>query len=308
MTQAITWHEITQKEYQSHEQAVRRLPLLQCADYASPVTHDGHFLLVKNDHAIGLCKIHTLYIDLIQRAYYAVMLDRGPVWFDDHGTLENFELFIQSFNKRFPKRFGRKRRLIAEIDTAHDIMIKHGWQKKGAGYETIWLDLTQPTETLHAHLKKNWRGALKKAQASDLTIEWDEHGKTLPFTLKAYGLDKKRRNYPGPSVPFMTEITRTFTQTGNCLIARALKDGNCIAFALILKHGASATYQIGWTIDQGRGSSAHHFILWDAVNVLKQKGYKDFDLGGLNSETANGVGKFKMGMGGALMRGSGLYV
>ncbi len=315
MNQEIIWQNCSEDEYKAREMQVRRLPLLQSSAYTSAIAnYYGHtprsLILLSNEAGtspseIGLCKI--LKRKALGGLLEAIMCDRGPVWFESQNSPQNNEAFIRSFARQIPRRFGRKRRFIPEYELAHDIAQQNGFRKSGEGYDTIWVDLTKSEETLRADLKKNWRGSLKKAEQTSLTLEWDNTGKSLPFLLKTYEIDKKRKDYPGPSVPFMKAIAQQFAANGNLLIGRALLDKTCIGSILILCHGSSATYQIGWTSSEGRLHHAHHLLLWNVLDVLKQRGTKDFDLGGINDKGAKDVAAFKQGMGGYVMRLPGLY-
>jgi len=310
MNQELIWQDIDKSAYAEEEKKIRRLPLLQSVDYNEAAVQfygytPRYISLQRNDQTIGLCIIQNWRA--LGGLLKATMLDRGPVWFEGYNTSENFEHFIHAFTKRYRRRIAHNRRIIPEHLGAHDIMQTHKFEKTADGYQTIWIDLTKDEQSLRAALKKNWRGSLQKAEKSDLTLDWDETGKTLPFMLKTYEIDKKRRNYPGPSVPFMKALCQKFQNTGTMLIGRAMLGKDCIASITILCHGTSATYQIGWTGAQGRENAAHHLLLWNALIVLKNKGYKDFDLGGMNDKDAKTIAKFKMAMGGDAVQLSGLY-
>lgn len=66
----------------------------------------------------------------------------------------------------------------------------------------------------------------------------------------------------------------------------------------MMRHGASATYAVGWTDDAGRRTRAQNLLLWRAIPELKAHGTKWLDVGGINAAGC-GVGRFKMGLGGA---------
>ena len=162
-------------------------------------------------------------------------------------------------------------------------------------------------EILRKNLKKNWRGTLNRAERSHLQIEWDVQGHCLPWLLKTYALDRTKKGYDGPSLTMLKALSHTFGRSGNLLIGRAYLDDQPVGAILILCHGRAATYQVGWTSDQGRAQGAQHLLLWNALGVLKERGIDDFDLGGVNDDTAKGVKNFKQGMGGALVNLAGLY-
>ena len=301
---------LSNDDWRRLERGIRRLPLLQSFDYGQALEQFyGHTIrygaLVSDENTpIGLCRIQE--VGALRNLLHAVMCDRGPVWLGGHGTVKNFEKFLKSLSKEFPRRIGRKRRLIPEHTVQSDTIERHGWRRVGEGYDTIWVDLMRDKADLGKALKKNWRGSLQKFEKSDVTVEWDETGHTLPWLLKHYEIDKMRRDYDGATPKFLRVLGKIFAQNQNILIGRALHKETYIGSVLILKHGTSATYQVGWTSDEGRTHCAHHGLLWHVMMKLKTDGIKDFDLGGIN-EAASGVRKFKMGIGGEIVTLPGIY-
>ncbi len=310
----IEWNTLSIPEWEQKYKTITRANVLQSYDYAcaiAPLNHQKpRWGLIKIDgHEAGLVQI--LEAGLFKNRIHAVILDRGPLWFHEYGTLEHCDAFIKAYNKEFPRRPGRKRRFIPEIQASDEItqrLTAHGFTRQPApGYQTLWLDLREDPETLRQNLKKNWRGTLNKAEKENLTLEWDEQGAHLDWLLQNYAVDRAAKGYDGPSVKLIRAMAKTFTPGKNMLIGRALSKGDPIAGILILCHGAGATYQIGFSQAEGRNKGAHHLLLWNALLVLKQKGIHDFDLGGVNDETAKGVKDFKTGMGAKLFYTAGLY-
>jgi len=307
----LDW-DISSDDWRQYSQHVRRFPLLQSLEYGRAVEEFyGHtsryaFLLGDEGTVVGLCRVQD--VGIFKNLLHAVMCDRGPIWLDGHDLDKNFEYFVRELAKTFPRRIGRRRRFIPEQTNQSDTLEKHGWRKVGDGYDTIWIDLTQDKQTFRSDLKKNWRGSLKKLEATDVTVEWDETGQSLPWLLKRYEIDKAQRRYDGASPKFLRVLGRIFADNQHILIGRSIKEERCVSSILILCHGTSATYQVGWTSDEGRKICTHHGLLWQAMLTLKSRGIKDFDLGGLNDKSASGVGKFKRGMGGEIVTLPGVYI
>lgn len=80
-----------------------------------------------------------------------------------------------------------------------------------------------------------------------------------------------------------------------------------IAAMMFLIHGRAATYQVGWTSDQGRDSHAHNLILWKGIEELQARGVQMLDLGGVNTARSAGIARFKLSTGGQLLTLSGTY-
>ena len=285
---------------------LERSSILQSYPYAQAVAatkgQKPRWGLIKmNGHEAGLVQIFEA--SLFWKALHAVMLDRGPLWFEGFGGAAHVKLFFDHFNAQYAGRFGRMRRILPELEdspAAQSLIAQTGLRQKEneAGYQTIWLDLRRSEEDLRAALKKNWRGSLNKAERAGLQLEIDTDMKTLPFVVSSYAVDKQSRGYGGANPKFLKMIATYFAKSRNCMILNAFDGKECLAWVLILTHGRSATYQAGWSSDHGRTKNAHHLLLWRAITVLKEQDIQDFDLGGMNDKTAKGVLQFKSGLGG----------
>ena len=119
-----------------------------------------------------------------------------------------------------------------------------------------------------------------------------------PWLRKNYHQDKLKKTYGGPSLEFLDVFVSKLSANKEILIGKAHKNGRDEAAIMIVIHGRSATYQIGWSSFVGRNSCAHHLLLWQALSVLKKRGVKELDLGGFNNGSAAGIQKFKQGLGG----------
>ncbi|MDF1751090.1 MAG: GNAT family N-acetyltransferase, partial [Alphaproteobacteria bacterium] len=142
---------------------------------------------------------------------------------------------------------------------------------------------------------------------SKLKIEWDFDGSSLPILLSGYVADKGSRGYQGPSPRLLQSLAQYFGLQKNLLIGRAVQGTTTIAAIMILCHGHSATYQTGWTTSAGRDDNAHTLLLWDALQVLRDRDIWDLDLGGINDASASAVKTFKEGMGGESIELIGIF-
>ena len=85
-------------------------------------------------------------------------------------------------------------------------------------------------------------------------------------------------------------------------------DGETVAAMLFLKHGTSATYHIGWTSPAGRALSAGNLLLTHAAERFGEMGVEIVDLGLLDTETAPGLARFKLGTGAQPLRMGGTWI
>ncbi len=310
----IEWNAASPQEWESHFHAVRRANLLQSTDYARSAAKRNHqtirrgIIRINGDKA-GL--VQVLEAGIANNIIHALLLDRGPLWFEGYGDLQDFRAFLQTFSQTFPKRLGRRIRFIPEIENsaqAKDLLREYGYRTRSRqGYQTIWLDLRPNIEVLRQNLRKKWRNTLKKAENQGLEVVWSNKTEHLAWLMQNYTIDKAARNYDGPSPKTILTLAEEFSRGQNMLLGVALLDAKPIASILLFKHGSGATYQIGYTSDSGREKCAHHLLLWQAVIELKKRHINDFDLGGVNDETAKGVKTFKEGLGGQPYETAGLY-
>lgn len=301
--------------WEGHFRSIRRSTLLQHYPYAQAnraANRIGtrHGIIKIDGSCAGLVQLAE--VGIVKNLLQAVSLDRGPLWFNGFGSPDQVAAFFRTFSQEFPKRIGRKIRLLPEVrdsDAYRTAISTSGYTRRSGfdGYQTIWLDLTKTEEKLRAGLNGKWRNILSKSERSNLVIADDWTGaRSLPF-LKAYEKDRQEKKYDGPPMDLLIALLKFMVPRREAVILSAAKDGRDVAGILILLHGTSATYQIGWTTADGRKLGAHHQLLWRAMVQLKAKGITDFDLGGINDESAAGVKKFKQGLGGECVKLAGFF-
>ena len=102
-----------------------------------------------------------------------------------------------------------------------------------------------------------------------------------------------RRDY-GPREGFVLNVLAA----GGVLALAVLSEaGEKIAGGVFLRHGRGASYQIGWSGEEGRARGAHNLLLWQAGLRLRRAGVRRLDLGDINSEAGAGLMRFKLGTG-----------
>jgi hypothetical protein len=302
----IHWNSLTPQQWQDHLGKTRRAPLLQDARYGVAMARQN-----RQQTRCGLIMIDGVEAGLVQileaqafgRLLHAPILDRGPVWFEGFGADDHWRAFLERLQKDMPRRPGRRRRIMPELedsDRTRTWMSDLGFKpiKDITGYRTFWLALDKEYDALRNGLKQKWRNILNKAERSDIATSWHYDPQNLRPVLEGYHRDKQEKGYTGPSQRTLLELAKHFMPGRDMLIGHAFSGEDMIASVLIFIHGASATYQVGWTTRQGRHSGAHHLLLWQACSRLQSRAILDFDLGGFNDDQANGLYKFKAGMGG----------
>lgn len=310
----IIWNNHSLDQWKTLFSSITQSNLLQSYDYAVSMASIlnqrplwGEIRI--NEEPAGLVQI--MEARLFGRLIHALTIDRGPLWFDGYNTMTNLKAFISRINQEFPARFGRSRRFIPEHPQNSDLdtfMETQNFKKTSSDpYQTVWLNLNQNIEDLEKGFRKTWRQSLKKSQKKHLQIRWDSKGDLIDWMIQSYAHDKALKKYPGPDPKILYSLAKQFSKSGHLIIGQCIEDNNDIAGIMMIEHGRSATYQAGFTTQQGRDSCAHHFLFWNSLDFLKQRGILDFDLGGINDQKAASLKVFKQGMGGQTIHLCGLY-
>lgn len=310
----IRWDELSECAYHAHYAKISRANLLQSLDYVRVMARLNHQTVHRGLITIDGVEagvFQTLEAGILKNTIHGVILDGGPLWFDGYGSQSDYSAFIEMFTRRYPKRFGRRIRVLP--NTPHNGFVKDCMQGYGfkateaRSYQTLWVDTRPDMERLRVNLNGKWRGHLRKAEKTGLEVIWSDEGKYFSWLMKNYMQDRKIKGYDGASPKTMIALAEEFSRGKNMLIGTALLDGHPIASILMFIHGQAATYQIGYSSDKGRECAAHHLLLWRALGQLKERRVHDFDLGGVNDESAKGVKTFKEGLGGDLVETAGVY-
>ena len=219
--------------------------------------------------------------------------------------------FFSAFTREFPRRIGRWRHILPELDDCREaraLLDGAGLRQKGPEpYRTICLDLQPDLDGIRKRFKSNWRNKLNQAERAGLAIICDCQASSAAAFLSGYGADKSARGYRGPAPARLATLIASASPAGEAFIFNAMKDDETIAAMLMFRHGHGATYQAGWTTEEGRKARAHHLLLWSAICRLKDEGVAALDLGGIHPRMAAGVTSFKQGLGGTPVTLVGIF-
>ncbi|WP_170865056.1 GNAT family N-acetyltransferase [Roseovarius marisflavi] len=223
-------------------------------------------------------------------------LPRGPIWRPDlsehqrdtflscmTGVMSGGALWIGS----------------ADNDHAAAEFSPHGFRPLIAAQSVAQLDLIPAAKVRMAAQHGKWRNRLRHAQGVGLMVSEREFDPTRDTAiLRREARQRRDRRYR--ALPLGFAVAFSAQNPGAARIWSAHKAGELVAQILILHHGMTATYHIGWTGDLGRKTSAHNLLLWEAQNWLAERGVMRLDLGPIEALSAPGLARFKMGSGATL--------
>ncbi|EAR51663.1 hypothetical protein OG2516_03725 [Oceanicola granulosus HTCC2516] len=178
-----------------------------------------------------------------------------------------------------------------------------GYRRIVAPVEVAELCLAPPPDALRAAMAQKWRNRLNAGLARAGPAPeggpfcMERHG----WVLAAEAAQRRARGYrglPGALVPALAAA-----EPGAVHCAAIGRQ----AAMIFVRHGAVATYLVGWCGDEGRAAEAHRRLLWAAMLSLRAQGVCRLDLGTTNA-AAPGLRRFKAGSGARLRRLGGTWL
>jgi hypothetical protein len=232
----------------------------------------------------------------------------GPVWLAPV-TAKEKELAYQALKKTIPLN---KLRLVL-FTPAQEAGVDLGlspWRRVMTGQSTVVIDISKSVDDLRAGLDRRWRLPLAHAEKSDLKIHRvGTNPGQYRWLLDAEIQQREKRGFIGLPLQFFDLYVQSRQQPSkNILTMRADIGRDRVAGMMFLIHGESATYQVGWTSEEGREQNAHHLILWHAIEELQSRGVRVLDLGGVNTIRSAGVARFKISTGGRVVTYAGSFL
>lgn len=253
--------------------------------------------IIENEKVIGIVLIEQIKLGFI----HLVQINRGPLWLKGQNIENKVLQFAELLNTTFPKRWFRRRRWLPELEStekAKHQLQKIGFQLTQHSFDTIVIDLLPSEENLRKNMQQKWRNCLSKAEKKNFSIEIQESIQNFQGFIQKYEEYKKIKNFIGPSSEFLSVEVKSGLRTKSHLLVWAIADHQPIAGMLIALHGNSASYRVGWNTKSGRDMNAHYSMLWQLIRHLKNKGFRNFDLGGILPKEEPELTHFKRGLGG----------
>jgi len=299
-------HDLTQWDA-VHQKAAGSLQ--QCWDYGSSLKLLGVPVLRARVMDQGQQVAQAQFIVRRWGKLGAVALcTRGPIW-SQPLTPEAESIVYKALKKTLPLTGIRFMAVTPEVSEGQ-VHGLHPMRRIMSGMSTVMLDISQPISDIRAQLEGRWRTSLVGAESSEMTIHRvgtnEGQYRWLLDNEKQQRVDKQLEGLP---LPFFDLYVQSRKQPAkNILTLRSDVGRDRIAAMMFLIHGEAATYQVGWTSDQGRELTAHHLILWRAIEELRERRIRVLDLGGVNTIRSAGVARFKMRTGGKVLTLAGTYI
>lgn len=166
-------------------------------------------------------------------------------------------------------------------------------------YHTMRVNLDHPLVELRKNLDQKWRNCLNSAERNGLQVV---QASTLELYDKFLGAYREMRaRKPFETTVDVAEFRRMQAQLPESLKMETFiceKDGKLLNAIVLSAIGDTAIYLLGATSADGLKLKGAYLLQWHAIQWLKDRGCRWYDLGGINSERNPGVYHFKSGLSG----------
>jgi hypothetical protein len=248
-------------------------------------------------------------VALLQTLVYGVPLlggvariSRGPVFLNGSsspaGSPEDLEAVFTAIKAAAGRQRWRLIRIAPELPAGAETAAwlgNLGFKRRleSVAVSSAVIDLARPPEEIRAGFHSKWRNLLNKAQKMGLELEAPPLGEALAFLIREYETMQQDKGFRGMPTELLRHMAAQEGPTWTCRILFARYEQQRCGMVMIVGHGDTCTYLIGWTSDQGRSVQANSFLLWQAMLLFRSLGYRLFDVGGLGGRTTEGVEHFK---------------
>ena len=275
--------------------------------------NDVHFLKVSLDkNIVAITSIYTKYyfLNLIK----IVRINDGPLFCEDYNEekltiliaildfiKKNYSIFI-SFS--LPSIFKSENNII-KIPFAIKLKYEHR--------KTYIINLLISEEDLKKNLRSNWRNGLKKGLKYTKVKEINNI-KRIQEVLLDYKKYSEILSFDPTDYETCISWVNNYSSSEKILYLKIYEASNInnskeiFGSIGILFFKNKALYLFGYTNKNGKKYQANSVLLWNAIKLCKEKGLKEFDLGGFNSKSPNGIKKFKEGLNGEIAETLGEYI
>lgn len=164
---------------------------------------------------------------------------------------------------------------------------------------TIWVDLTNGTETAFGRLDKKWRNGVRRAAKEGVVVEET----TACDEIRAFAdlcaeIGRAKNFRLDVSADRIGALIANSTPDADARLFVARRSGSTLAGALVLRVGRSWHYFWGGTNRRAGDFRAGEAVQWAIIETAIAKGGVRYDLEGIDDEKNAGTAAFKRKMGG----------
>lgn len=271
----------------------------------------SHLLLMQEGEVIGMAQLRIVKIPMLRCGI--AYLRWGPLWLV-RGRKSDSSVVTALADALFYE-YVRRRRLLLRIVPNAFVGSQRGRDLQAAfsgnrtlttgltnQERTVLLDLSLPLEILRERLDQKWRNQLNRAEREGLTIQLGDGMEDYDVFLNIYReMWGKKRFETSVDVQEFALICRDLSENSKLKILTCRHQGVPAGAIVCSAMGMGGIYLLGATNELGRKTKAAYLLQWAMIKWLKENGFTEYDLGGVDVERNPGVFHFKSGLSGQEM-------
>lgn len=277
---------------------------------------DLSFALLEDSRVLAAC---PLYLD---SAHEVAQLGYGEEFVpfpaladclsatDRERVLEYYFAELKNISKKYSASRARVR--VSPLSKNHigcalrpiSPLLRHGFLDLTESTQV--LDLREDAALLWTNVRKGHRSDIRRAEKSCQSVVWTKESITPHVFSRYQSLHHKDAGRVTRS-QHSFDIMLCWIRAGYAVLAEATREGESIAFALIILFGKGAFYGSGCKDPDTTGLNASHMLQWKSILWLKAFGADYYETGAqyfgaqwfhVASEKEMGIAKYKRGFGG----------
>ncbi len=267
-------------------------------------TPSSHLLLKHNGQVVAAAMTRMITLPMLKGGIAYV--GSGPMW-RLRGEADNIEILCRIL-RALREEYVVRRRLFLRIspnmltnlpnpDEIRHVFEQEGYVCKNLNGGTLLLDLTPSIEDLRKGLHQKWRNLLNRAEKNELTVREGADDQLFKTFRKIYKEMLTRKQYAtNVDMDEYEAIQSALPENLKPRIVICESEGRPMAGGVFSINGDTGIYILGATSNEGMKNKASYLVQWHMINLLKERGFRMYDLGGCSPESNQATYHFKAGI------------
>jgi len=266
----------------------------------------SHLILRLHGKIIAAAQARIVRLPLLKLG--AAYVRWGPLWQLRNQTLEPnvFRLAVRALREEYVTRRGLVLRIFPLLyddndNFPFDVLTKEGYTRVTEIHQarTLILDIQPPIEELRKKLDQKWRNCLNRAERNNLEVIEGTSDILFEDFIDLYKELLLRKKFPEPNDIYEFKmIQRKLPTEFKMRIFLCRSNGSISAGAICTSIGETGIYLFGATNEQGMANKGSYLIQWKAIQWMKNRGCRYYNLNGINPLMNPGTYHFKAGLSG----------
>ncbi len=270
------------------------------------VAWSEHVAIREDGGLLGLADVRLKPIPVMRTGI--AYINGGPLVRRTEGpNAENLFSCLEALAREYVANRGLMLRVMAPVadedwcNRQNAIFLQAGFRPSRAArsYRTFLVDLAQPLDAVRRGLAQKWRNCLNQAEKRNIVVRsGTEIGLFREFCDLFSRFIEQKRFEVDLTPPFYLAVHEQLPERDRFHISLAEIEGTLVAGHVASLLGETCVYLLGASSPEGLQNKASYLLQWHVVRLAHERGFRWYDLGGIDPEANPGVYHFKSGLGG----------